>query len=185
MNHEYHFLTHWRIPRASVEDVFKIIADVEALPQWWPSVYLGVRAVDQRTFELHTKGWLPYTLRWQMSVDAAEPPHFSRIGAHGDFEGRGIWTLWQEGRDVHLLFDWKLLAQKPLLRTLSPALKPAFAANHRWAMRQGERSLRQEVLRRRGRKAPPPPPPTSWQPWAALAVGFMALAVLSKLTRRK
>ena len=46
-------------------------------------------------------------------------------------------------------YDWRLRAEKPLLRNLSFLLKPLFEANHRWAMAQGEESLKLELLRRR------------------------------------
>jgi len=49
---------------------------------------------------------------------------------------------------VNLTYDWRIRAEKPLLRWLSPLLKPLFAANHRWAMAQGERSLARELARR-------------------------------------
>ena len=51
------------------------LSDAEALARWWPSVYLevreigpsGPRGVGQRV-RLYTKGWLPYTLRWDFEV---------------------------------------------------------------------------------------------------------------------
>jgi hypothetical protein len=40
-------------------------------------------------------------------------------------------------------------------------LRPAFAANHEWAMRKGLKSLEFELRRRRGeQQVPPPPGPT-------------------------
>jgi len=54
---------------------------------------------------------------------------------------------------------------KMLSRTTSWALRPLFEANHCWAMRRGEESLRLELQRRRAQTAverdavPPPPPP--------------------------
>lgn len=168
MTNDYHFLTHWRAPKATVDEVFEILADAEALPQWWPSVYLAVTPVGERAYELHTKGWLPYTLRWKLIARGAEPPHHIEIGAEGDFVGRGIWTLAQNGPDVAITFDWKLLAEKPLLRLLTPLLRPAFAANHKWAMEKGQVSLIRELRRCQGRKTTAPPGPTTWQPWAVM-----------------
>jgi hypothetical protein len=76
--------------------------------------------------------------------------HTLQIRATGDFDGRGIWTLADRDGGVELTYDWRIRADKPLLRNLSWALKPIFAANHRWAMAQGQRSLQAEVDRRRG-----------------------------------
>lgn len=71
------------------------------------------------------------------------------IVATGDFEGAGVWTLEQNGDHVDVTFDWRVDARKPLLRRWSIMLRPFFAANHRWAMRQGEISLQRELDRRR------------------------------------
>ena len=42
---------------------------------------------------------------------------------------------------ANITFDWKIRADKTLLRLLSFLLKPVFAANHRWAMAKGLESL--------------------------------------------
>ena len=87
----------------------------------------------------------------------------------------------QDGRFVKITYDWRLKAEKPLLRNLSFALKPLFEANHRWAMAQGERSLELELARRRATSAadraqiPPPPGPVTYAGIALLA-GAVAVA---------
>jgi hypothetical protein len=186
---DYHFITHWTAPGATLEEVYAVIADVEALPRWWPAVYLMVTPAPGtgvgigQAYDLYTKGWLPYTLRWRLTVQEVRPPFGSTIGAFGDFEGRGIWSFRRSEAGVDITFDWKLQAEKPLLRLLSPLLKPAFAANHRWAMATGQVSLLRELERRRARgvSIAPPPGPTTWQPWAVFggaAIGLLAAAVL-------
>jgi hypothetical protein len=78
-----------------------------------------------------------------------------------------VWTFTQDGGVVDVVYDWRISAEKPLLRKLSFLLKPLFEANHRWAMARGEESLRLELLRRRAttadarnRVAAPPGPVT-------------------------
>lgn len=151
---EYHFVTHWRVP-GTVEEVAEILADAPELPRWWPAVYLDVRETKPgdkdgigKEVSLHTTGWLPYTLRWQFRVTESNYPHGFAIEAWGDFVGRGEWTLRQDGDQVHVTYDWRIRAEKPLLRRLSFLLRPVFAANHRWAMARGEESLRLELARR-------------------------------------
>ena len=85
------------------------------------------------------------------------------LEAWGDFHGRGIWTLEEVGPVANVTYDWKIRADKPLLRYLSFLLKPIFATNHRWAMAKGEKSLKLELARRRApaprdaaRISPPP-----------------------------
>lgn len=184
-SNDYHFLTQWKAPGATIEEVYEVISDVETLPVWWPSVYLEVMPVPStgdtrgigRQYDLLTKGWLPYTLRWRLTVQEVHPPHSSTIGASGDFNGRGIWSFVPGKGGVDIYFDWKLIADKPLLHNLSWLFKPLFAANHQWAMAQGQVSLLRELDRRRSlapATIPPPPAPTTWQPWAVFG-GVMAL----------
>jgi uncharacterized protein YndB with AHSA1/START domain len=153
---EYAFLTHWRL-RATAEEVFEVLADPFGLARWWPDVYLEVKELepaDPRTgayplIGLHTKGWLPYTLRWNFRVVESTPPAALKLVAHGDFEGTGAWTLRQDGDFVEVTYDWRIKAEKPLLRYGTFLLRPFFAANHRWAMAKGEASLTRELGRRR------------------------------------
>jgi len=169
---EYRFITHWRVEGA-INEVADILRDAKDLPRWWPSVYLEAQELEAgdregvgRVVSLYTKGWLPYTLRWQFRVTEANYPHGFSIAAWGDFVGNGRWTLEQDGAFVNIVYDWRIRADKPLLSALSFLLKPLFAANHRWAMARGEESLKLELARRQAptpeeaAKLPPPPQPT-------------------------
>lgn len=113
---DYHFVTTWRF-RASVDEVATIITDGE-LQRWWPSVYLDVREIETgdeygigKVVDLHTKGWLPYTLRWRFRVAAIRKDGFV-IEALGDFVGRGIWTFRQDGSDALMTYDWQIRAER-------------------------------------------------------------------------
>ena len=168
----YHFVTEWRVT-GTVDEVREVLADGLSLPRWWPSVYLSVRQLEEggpdgvgRVLDLHTKGWLPYTLRWTLRITEPITETGYALAATGDLEGTGRWTFEQQGHEVLITFDWRVMATKPLLRRLSWFLRPAFAANHRWAMSRGEQSLQLEIRRRRAVAAGlpddvgPPPPPT-------------------------
>ena len=155
-SNDYHFITRWRI-EGTVQEVADVLKRAEDLPRWWPSVYLEVREIEAgdgdgigKVVMLHTRGWLPYTLRWQFRVTESRHPYGYSIEAWGDFNGRGVWTFEQEGGWVNVVYDWKIRADKPLLKALSFLIKPIFAANHRWAMARGEESLRLELKRLRG-----------------------------------
>jgi hypothetical protein len=150
-----------------------VLSDGRTLPQWWPSVYLGVepRAAGDdddvgSVTDLHTKGWLPYTLRWSLTLTEPVTDTGFALSADGDLQGTGRWTFVQDGPEVVITYDWRVSAAKPLLRRLSWLLRPAFAANHRWAMARGEESLRLELRRRRAcseaerNLVPAPPGPT-------------------------
>lgn len=181
----YQFVTRWRV-QGSCGEVADILNDPTTLPRWWPSVYLQVEELEPpdsrgvgRRVRLRTKGWLPYTLAWELVVVDSRYPNGFTIEATGDFVGRGVWTITQSGDEVDIVYDWRVRAEKPLIRTLSPVLRPVFEANHRWAMAQGEESLKLELLRRRAASAsaraavPPPPGPVTYA-----AVGLIAGAAL-------
>lgn len=185
----YHFRTIWRV-EGTTQEVYTILDEPTEFPRWWPAVYLWVRERETpqgKRFELYTKGWLPYTLRWEFRRIEKVPFERMVLEARGDFVGRGEWTLRQDGQHVEAVYDWQIEATKPLLRWGSWLLRPVFAANHRWAMRKGEESLALELCRRRARTeeergrvpAPPGPTTTSSLPLMGAVVGvFVGLYML-------
>ena len=179
---DYAFVTVWRLA-ATPEEITDVLSDAADLARWWPSVYLDVRVESAgdpdtgvgKVVALWTKGWLPYTLRWTFRVTEANPGGFS-IEATGDFVGRGVWTLEPVRAadapgvpETLVTYDWRIAAEKGMLRRLSFVMKPLFGANHRWAMARGEESLRIELARRHAARVgdptiaaalPAPPAPT-------------------------
>lgn len=169
---DYEFRTVWRVS-ATVAEVIGVLADATTLPRWWPSVYLDVRVIAAggadgvgASAEFHTTGWLPYTLTWRATVtDPVTASGFS-LRATGDLDGEGRWSFVADGPDTEITYDWRVRATKPTIRRLGWLLRPAFEANHRWAMRRGEESLTLELLRRRAGDGtasagiPAPPGPT-------------------------
>lgn len=147
---EYHFVSHWRVG-STREDVWEVLSNAVDLARWWPSVYLKVTQPESGgPVELLTKGWLPYTLHWFFRVSESRRPDGFSIEAWGDFDGCGVWTFEQDGAFVNITYDWRIRAEKPLLKYLSFLFKPIFSANHRWAMARGEESLKVELGRRAG-----------------------------------
>ena len=186
MSNAYHFVTRWRV-EGTCGEVADVLGDPLALPRWWPSVYLSVSEIRPpdarglgRRVSLLTKGWLPYTIAWEFEVVESRYPFGFVIAASGDFDGRGEWTFAQDGPYVDIVYDWRLRAEKPLLRDLSFPLRPIFEANHRWAMSQGETSLKLELQRRRATNGqalaaiPPPPGPVTYA-GVALVAGAAAI----------
>ena len=200
MSNQYEFVTRWRV-EGMCGEVADILGDLLALARWWPSVYLDVQELRPpdarglgRQVRLLTKGWLPYTIRWDFEVVESRYPYGFAIAATGDFDGRGVWTFEQDGSFVNITYDWRLHAEKPLIRNLSFLLKPLFEANHRWAMAQGEESLKLELARRRATSdesralVPQPPGPVTYA-GVALVAGTAAvgagLAYLIVRSQRK
>lgn len=172
-SNDYDFFTVWRVP-GTVDEVMAVLTDAASLPFWWPSVYLSVVPApsdgdpgkdDSRSYHLHTKGWLPYTLRWTMTPQGSVTREGFALSAAGDLTGTGQWSFSQDGPETVVTYRWQVSVGKPLLRRLGWLLKPVFSANHRWAMARGEESLTLELRRRRhalvGTSDDVPPPPAA------------------------
>lgn len=176
MSSDYRFVTEWRV-RGTVAEVAAILGDGPSLTRWWPSVYLEADVLDEggagrlgSRMALHTKGWLPYTLHWVLTITEPITPAGFSLSAAGDLNGRGCWRFVQRGPEVVITYDWQVAASKLLLRRMSWLLRPAFSANHHWAMTRGLESLRLELLRRRATsdpvalgRIPAPPGPTFYR----------------------
>lgn len=192
-NNEYHLVTKWEVNSAA-EEVYEILSDTTGLSRWWPSVYLNVEQISPGDYNgtgkqarLLTKGWLPYTLSWEFEVIEARKPFGLTIAARGDLNGRGTWKFEQDGDRVNITYDWFILADKPLLNYLSFVLKPVFSANHRWAMKKGEQSLKLEIARRHANTPqesatiPDPPGPVRGLPVLILTAVILILALLWRI----
>lgn len=195
-SNDYRFVTHWRV-FGTVEEISEVLSRPEDYPRWWPAVYLSAREVapgngngEGRTVALVTTGWLPYTLDWTLRVTESRAPLGFAFEATGDLVGRGRWELESAGSaGVDVTLHWEVRADKRLIAAVSPALRPVFAANHRWAMRRGEVSLVLELARRRAatpedRARVPFPPGPSRTALPALAAGAAAVVLIGAAVRR-
>jgi hypothetical protein len=151
--HEFRIKTRWTV-EGQIADVARILTDVARFPEWWGQVYLDVKVLDPgdlngpgQSAAVHSKGWLPYHLNWVGTMVADNRPHGWEIIAKGDLNGHGVWALEQHGASAQIDYDWRVSADRPLFRLLSPLLAPVFAWNHRWAMARGEAGLRAELRR--------------------------------------
>jgi uncharacterized protein YndB with AHSA1/START domain len=141
---EYSFVDEWEVA-APPEAVFRTIADARTYPLWWRPVYLGVDAEGEPRVgtqsRQHFKGRLPYHLRTRSRITRVEPPHVIAADVDGDLRGHGEWTLTATDTGTHVRFDWNVSADRPLLRALSPLLRPALRWNHAWAIARAREGL--------------------------------------------
>ena len=192
---EYQFVSGWSV-LGTPEEVADVLSDPLELSRWWPSVYLDVapiaagddRGVGRRV-RIRSRGFLPYTLDWELCVIASDGPRGFSVEAAGDLAGRGVWRFEPAGARTLATYDWRVRAEKPLLRVLAPVLRPLLAANHRWAMRRGEESLELELARRRAStplaksRVPAPPSPAA-SPALVLGAGAVLGLTGYALARR-
>src|SRR5689334_18677763 len=121
-SNDYRFVDHWWV-QGSLKEVAEILSSAPDLARWWPSTYLEVQVLkegdDHHVGEegtVRAKGWLPYQIRFNYRILEEHYPHGFTLAAHGDLTGRGVWTMDQEGAYVHLVYDWTVRGDKPILR---------------------------------------------------------------------
>ena len=130
----YRFVEHWWIPGASPDEVYRVIADPRLLPQWWKGVYLESQPlggwteprVGSRT-RVKARGFLPYKLNFILESTALEPGKLVEVKTIGDFIGVWRAVLSPEPGGTHVDIDWRVTVEKPIVRFLSPVLRPLFA----------------------------------------------------------
>ncbi len=141
---EYVFIDEWDV-KAPIEGVFNALADARTYPDWWKPVYIDVQADGPPAVggvsKQHFKGRLPYELRQTSRIVRLEPPRELEIAVEGDLKGRGIWTLTPSSGNVHVRFDWRVQADRALLRLLTPVARPFFRWNHNWAIKRAMEGL--------------------------------------------
>jgi uncharacterized protein YndB with AHSA1/START domain len=134
---EYEFVDEWDVA-APPEAVYDALADARTYPQWWRPVYLDVQAEGAPAVGAvshhRLKGRLPYVLKVRSRITRHEAPHVVSTDVDGDLRGQGTWTLTPTEHGTHVRFDWRVFADRPLLRLLTPIARPAFRANHSWAI---------------------------------------------------
>jgi mannose-6-phosphate isomerase-like protein (cupin superfamily)/uncharacterized protein YndB with AHSA1/START domain len=141
---EYVFVDEWDVA-APAESVFAALSDARTYPEWWRPVYLSVDSTGPggvgHTATQHFKGRLPYRLTTRTTTTRHERPTLLEVEVTGDLRGRGTWTLTPQRDGTHVRFDWIVYADRPLLRVLTPILRPAFRANHAWAIARAREGL--------------------------------------------
>jgi uncharacterized protein YndB with AHSA1/START domain/mannose-6-phosphate isomerase-like protein (cupin superfamily) len=142
---EYVFVDEWDVA-APREAVFAALADSRSYPRWWRPVYLDVTSDGEPArvgaeSHQHFKGRLPYHLRTRSRITRVEAPAVLEADVDGDLRGHGTWTLTDTGGGTHVRFDWRVFADRPLLRLLTPLLRPALRWNHAWAIARAREGL--------------------------------------------
>src|SRR4051794_30682336 len=121
MAREYVFVDEWDVD-APIESVFAALSDATTYPLWWKPVYIAVESDGPpavgRVASQHFKGRLPYRLKTESRITELEPPRRLAVDVHGDLSGTGVWSLTPDGHGVHVRFDWRVNADRPLLRYL-------------------------------------------------------------------
>ena len=140
----YHFEDKWHVPFPA-EKVWEVLSRPEDYPRWWRGVYLSAEPLEGsegKRVAVVAKGRLPYKLRFTIETLRLEKPRLIEFRATGDFvTDVSRWRLEPDGEGTRVTLEWNPRVQKPLVKILSPILKPIFRWNHDWTMKRGERQI--------------------------------------------
>jgi hypothetical protein len=89
--------------------------------------------------------YLPYKVNFGLEVVEAERPLRILSRLSKDFDGSGEWVLEETADGTVATLDWRPSVNHALIRYLTPLLRPLFRSNHKWAMRHGERQIREHL----------------------------------------
>ena len=146
----YHFEDRWYVP-FPIEKVYDVLARPEEYPRWWRGVYLSATPLDGegKRVAVVARVRLPYKLSFTIESVMQEKPRLIAFRAAGDFvTNLSRWVLEPRGDGTAVRLEWNPRVEKPVVKFLSPVLKPLFKWNHEWTMRRGERLIA-EYLRDR------------------------------------
>jgi uncharacterized protein YndB with AHSA1/START domain len=152
---DYNLTTRWEL-EAAPREVYDLIADGAAYPQWWPSVFLDARVLEQgddrgvgRLVEVRTAVFLLFTLRWRYHVTSARRGAALAVETTGDLEGLGLWSFEASDARSVVRFNWRGRVARSPFRQIPTFLRPFAQVCYRRAMERGFTSVLLEVWRRR------------------------------------
>jgi uncharacterized protein YndB with AHSA1/START domain len=145
MKPEYRFVDEWHVP-LPIDEVYDLVGEPKRYPEWWSSVFLAAEGPGGppepgKATHVTARGFLPYRLRFTLTCTAVERPRRIESVLSGDFEGTGTWLLEEHDGGTRAQLDWRPVVAKPLVRRLTPVLRPLFRANHNWTMRRGDEAI--------------------------------------------
>ncbi|MFA3760599.1 SRPBCC family protein [Yersinia sp. 2544 StPb PI] len=147
---EYRFSTIWQV-KAPLQAVWDILCHPDMWPYWWKSLeqiieiekgdLQGIGALHRYTW----KGVLPYRITFDIHVVTIMPLHLLEGQASGEVEGIGQWSLFYNGSDTIVRYDWHIRTNTRWMNCLAPIAAPLFRWNHDSVMREGAKGLARKL----------------------------------------
>lgn len=148
--HSYQLTTHWHLP-TTLPAAWDAIRQSEQWPLWWPSVRRVVELAPGDADGIGNRrhyvwrGFLPYTLSFDIEVIKVEKYAFIEGVARGELDGVGRWVFFEAQGETRVRHDWNVATTSRWINLLAPIAKPLFEWNHRRVMMLGERRLRERL----------------------------------------
>ncbi len=140
----YHFVTQWFF-LASVEQVWRQIADLKSYPTKWPVWKKATLRGSERelrhgsVIDYVARGIVPITGRFTFEITAFQPPTLLEYVSSGDIVGKCKWLVepCDDGAVVTSCWDVGLSIAVINLVSKLPFVKPIMSKHHDLVMAQG------------------------------------------------
>lgn len=153
----YRFVERWDLPGFTPEQVYDVLVDAKLLPEWWTGVFLEAEGIGENPepvagakAKVVARGFLPYKVRFVIEAIELIPGKLVLVKTSGDFNGQGRATITASDEGTILETEWLAIVNKPIVRFLSPILRPIFALNHYWTTPRGVKGLLRYLAEKHG-----------------------------------
>lgn len=148
----YIFIDKFIAP-CDIETAYRYIKEIEDYPRWWGKVYKKITKLkdapqDQpgAKYSIMVGGFLPYVLKIENEVTYIDRPYLIRFTADGDLQGKGVWSFREVEGGTEITFDWRVAANKKIIRWFSFLLKPLFRANHHYCVVKAKEGIEKDLV---------------------------------------
>jgi carbon monoxide dehydrogenase subunit G len=142
--------TTWRVA-APPDDIWKILADYDEWPAWWPAVR-SVELLDQgdeqgigSVLRQRWRGVIPYTLTFDLAMSRIQRPRILAGRASGALEGTCEWRLEELAEGTLVRFDVDVRTTPWWMGLPLPFGDRVFAAVFRAILGTGRRGLERRL----------------------------------------
>lgn len=155
MANSYYIFIDKFIAPCDIQTAYHYIREIEEYPRWWGRVYKNIVKLKDAPpdtpgakYRITIGGFLPYTLKIENEVTHIDRPHLIRFDASGDLQGKGIWSFREVENGTEITFDWRVAANKKIIRWFSFLLKPLFRANHHYFVIKAREGIQKDLASR-------------------------------------
>jgi hypothetical protein len=152
MTTNYYVFIDKFIAPCNVETAYTYIKQIEEYPRWWGKVYKKIIKLKDAPpdtagskYKITVGGFLPYTLTIENEVTHIDKPNLIRFDALGDLKGKGTWSFRPVEDGTEITFDWRVAANKKVIRWFSFFLKPLFRANHHYCVVKAREGMEKDL----------------------------------------
>jgi hypothetical protein len=153
MGERYDFTDVWTV-ETSIDFAWRMVDDVAGWPTWWPDYRFAEIVSDIKhgpgtRWHVKVKSDLPYTVDFEFTVLAHEPPMYVKTRVQGFFQGEIDWRLGQLSHNRTKLTLHEQTETKGALINLTARIggRRLLMRNHESAMRRGEAGMKEAIGR--------------------------------------